>query len=176
MAKSTPTTDEADAIDAKVEGWIAELLPQLDPTVESIVQRIELIAKRVRKLLVETLAEHGLKWEEWSVLMILRKEGEPYRLSAGELAQHADISSGAMTNRLDRLEASGLVRRVPDPSDRRGVLVELTQEGIDAWTRAIDTQGNKEGVIATALDEQEREELNRLLRRLTRAFGGANPC
>src|SRR4051812_41009541 len=110
MEEKTLATDEADAIDAKVQGWIAELLPQLDPTVESIVQRVELIAKRVRKLMVETLAEHGLKWEEWSVLLILRKESEP--MSAGELAQHAEISSGAMTNRLDRLEASGLVRRL----------------------------------------------------------------
>src|SRR3954451_18902457 len=108
MEPPSTATDEADAIDAKVAGWIAELLPQLDPTVESIVQRVELIAKRLRKLMAETLAEHGLKREDWSVLMILRKEGEPYRMSAGELAQQADISSGAMTNRLDRLEANGL--------------------------------------------------------------------
>src|SRR4051794_16833985 len=102
--------------------------------------------------MTETLAEHGLKWEEWSVLAILRRAGEPYRLSAGELAQHAAISSGAMTNRLDRLEANGLVRRLRDPSDRRGVLVELTPKGIEAWLGTVDAQGGKERVVASALN------------------------
>ena len=75
-----------------------------------------------------------------------------------------------MTNRLDRLEAAGLVRRLPDPDDRRGVLVEPTEAGQAAWDRATDTQAGKEALIASALSEKEKEQLHALLRRLMRAF------
>ena len=77
----------------------------------------------------ETLDEHGLSWGEWKVLGLLRHAGPPYRSSPGYLAERAELSSGAMTNRLDRLEAAGLIRRLPDPTDRRGVQVELTEAG-----------------------------------------------
>jgi DNA-binding MarR family transcriptional regulator len=166
--KAAAADDEPDAIDAKIAEW-QPILVDLDPTTEGIVQRIETLAKRLKRSMVETLAEHGLKHEEWSVIAILRKAGEPYRASAGHLAQHAEISSGAMTNRLDRLEASGLVRRVPDPNDRRGVLVELTPKGLDAWVTTVHVQGGKEQLITSVLDDAEREQLHRLLRRLTRS-------
>jgi DNA-binding MarR family transcriptional regulator len=171
-AKDARPVDEPDAIDRKIAEW-APMLVDVDPVTEGIVQRIEAIAKGLKRSMVETLAEHGLKHEEWSVLWILRKSGEPYRLSAGQLAQQAEISSGAMTNRLDRLEGSGLVRRVPDPKDRRGVLVELTPKGLDAWQSTLHVQGGKERLITSVLDADEREQLHRLLRRLTRATGKA---
>jgi DNA-binding MarR family transcriptional regulator len=161
--------DERDLIDAKIADWQL-LLPELDPTVESIVERIGILYKRLKRLLNETLAEHGLKHEEWSVIFILRQAGEPFRVSAGHLAQHAEISSGAMTNRLDRLEASGLVRRLPDPKDRRGVLVELTPKGLEAWESTVHVQAGKERLVTAALDDQQREQLHRLLRRLTRGL------
>jgi len=166
---STDEDDPPDAIDRKIADW-QPILHDLDPIVESIVQRIEVLAKRLKRLQVETLAEHGLKHEEWSVIAILRKAGEPYRVSAGQVAQHADISSGAMTNRLDRLEANGLVRRVPDPNDRRGVLVELTAKGLEAWESTVHVQGGKERLVTAALDDEGREQLHRLLRRLTRSM------
>jgi DNA-binding MarR family transcriptional regulator len=166
--KAAAADDEPDAIDAKIAEWQA-ILVDLDPVTEGIVQRIEKLAKRLRRSQVETLAEQGLKHEEWSVLAVLRKAGEPYRVSAGQLAQHVEISSGAMTNRLDRLEASGLVQRVPDPNDRRGVLVELTPKGLDAWLSTVHVQGGKERLITAVLDDAEREQLHRLLRRLTRS-------
>ena len=80
------------------------------------------------------------------------------------------LSSGAMTNRLDRMEAAGLIRRLPDPHDRRGTLVEPTQAGHDVWDRTVGTQAQREARIASVLDEAERVELHRLLRRLMRAF------
>jgi DNA-binding MarR family transcriptional regulator len=161
--------DEPDSIDAKIADWQV-VWPQLDPTIESIVQRIDHLAKRLKRLMVETLAEHGLKHEEWSVIAILRKAGEPYQVSAGQLAQHAEISSGAMTNRLDRLEANGLVRRLPDPKDRRGVLVELTPKGLEALLSTVDVQGGKERLVTAVLNDEERTQLHRLLRRLTSGF------
>jgi DNA-binding MarR family transcriptional regulator len=88
----------------------------------------------------------------------------------GDLAKRADLSSGAMTNRLDRLEEAGLVKRVPDPDDRRGVLVELTEAGSKAWNDSVSAQAVKESLIAAALDKSEKRELNALLRRLMLEF------
>jgi DNA-binding MarR family transcriptional regulator len=83
------------------------------------------------------------------------------------------LSSGAMTNRLDRMEAAGLIRRLADPHDRRGVLVEPTATGLAIWDRAVATQAEREGRVAAVLDREEREELHRLLRTLMRAFPGS---
>ena len=75
-----------------------------------------------------------------------------------------------MTNRLDRLEQAGLVRRLPDPEDRRGVLVELTKEGQQAWKKTLGVQAAKESLIADALSKDEQRELNALLRKMMREF------
>ena len=75
-----------------------------------------------------------------------------------------------MTNRLDNMERRGLIRRLDDPDDRRGVIVELTDEGKDLWDRAVGAQAEKEAIIASAIDERERRQLNDLLRRLMNAF------
>jgi DNA-binding MarR family transcriptional regulator len=90
-----------------------------------------------------------------------------------------ELSSGAMTNRLDRLEQSGFVRRLPDPDDRRGILVELTPEGKRVYEEAVGVQGRKESLVASALSVPEKKQLNALLRRLMiefeRAEGGPPP-
>ena len=75
-----------------------------------------------------------------------------------------------MTNRLDRMEAAGLIRRLPDPSDRRGTLIEPTEAGHAAWDASVGTQARREQMVASVLTEAEREELHRLLRHLMRAF------
>ena len=80
------------------------------------------------------------------------------------------LSSGAMTNRLDRTEAAGLIRRLPDPKDRRGTLIEPTEKGNATWDKTAGTQARREATIAAVLDPAEREELHRLLRHLMRAF------
>jgi DNA-binding MarR family transcriptional regulator len=119
----------------------------------------------------ETLSGFGLTWGEWAVLGALGKVGSPFRLSPGELARKHELSSGAMTNRLDRLEEARLVRRVPNVEDRRGVLVELTDEGHRVWRESVDVQARKEALVAAAaLDARQREELNNHLRRLMLAF------
>jgi DNA-binding MarR family transcriptional regulator len=167
------TTKPAKATD-HVDKWLdevrSELPGDLDLTVEGVVDRILGIGRRLQKLLDETLSGHGLSHGEWKVLSSLRWAGKPYRRSAGDLARIADLSSGAMTNRLDRLEEAGLVRRVADPDDRRGVLVELTGQGGKLWAEAIGTQAEKETLLASALTKRELTQLNDLLRRVMITF------
>ena len=150
--------------------WLQHLPEGVDPTVEGIVDRIDALGKRLKNAFNESLADYGLNHGEWSVLGYLKRSGAPHRRSPGDLAKHAGLSSGAMTNRLDKLEAAGLVRRLPDPSDRRALLIELTEEGHVAWERAATTQAAKEASVTSALDDGEKEELNALLRRLMLAF------
>jgi len=161
--------DEPDHIDRFLAS-IAGVLPELDPAVEGIVDRTMGISRRFKRMMEETLAEHDLTYGEYQVLGALRQAGEPYRSSPGRLATRAELSSGAMTNRLDRLEEAGLVRRLPDPEDRRGVLVELTPRGRKAYDDAVGAQARKETLVAAALGDEEKEQLNALLRRLMRAF------
>jgi DNA-binding MarR family transcriptional regulator len=158
---------ERDRIDALLEE-LAQI-PALDLEVEGLVDRINLLSRRIRRSLDATLTGFDLSYREWKMLGELRS-APSRRRSPGELARHADLSSGAMTNRLDRLERAGLVRRLPDPDDRRGVQVELTAEGLALWEAAVGVQAEKEKLIASALDEDEKRELNALLRRLMLSF------
>jgi DNA-binding MarR family transcriptional regulator len=161
---------QRDHVDRFLESIRTELAPAVDLAVEGIVDRINGLGRRFRRLMEETLAAHDLSWGEWKVLGLLRHAGPPYRSSPGRLAERAELSSGAMTNRLDRLEAAGLVRRLPDPTDRRGVQVELTDAGHAAYEQSTSTQAAKETLIASALSDREKEQLNALLRRLMIAF------
>ena len=170
---SAEAETERDHVDDFLDSIKEELPASLDLTVEGIVDRILGIGRRLQRLLDETLSGHGLSHGEWKVLSSLRWAGAPYRRSAGELARIAELSSGAMTNRLDRLEQAGLVRRLRDPDDRRGVLVEPTDKGRQLWEEAIGVQARKEALVAAALDADEREQLNALLRRIMLAFDRA---
>ena len=163
-------TEERDHIDKWLDtSWVQDI-PNLDPEVEGIVDRVNGLSRRFKRTLKETIAEHGMSYEEWEVLGALRRAGPPFRRSAGELAQISDLSSGAMTNRLDRLETAGLVKRLPDPNDRRGVLVELTKTGQKKWLETTGAGAAREALIASALSEREKKELNALLRRLMLEF------
>ena len=160
---------DPDIVDRRIADWVGSL-PGLDLEVEGIVERIQHLEKRIRKMLDDTLAEFGLNVGEWAVLGSLRRAGEPYRRSPGQLAKSFGLTTGAMTNRLDKLEAAGLIRRLRDPDDRRGVIVELTEAGQRLWEESVGTQAQKEALVAAALDEDEKRALNDLLRRLIHAF------
>jgi len=157
-------TSDRDSIDGFLE-QCARDLPDLDLEVEGIVDRIGSINKRVRNALKGTLVDYNLTPEDWGVLtsLSLRKPGK--LSSPGALARDLELSSGAVTSRLDRLESEGFLRRLPDPGDRRGVLVELTPEGRAAWESAIEVQGRKEAFFASALTSEEQRQLNALLRK-----------
>ena len=164
MAKATEEQDHVDRFLAERE------LPGVDPEVEAIVDRINGLNRRLHRMLEDTLSEFGLSPGEWKMLNHLASAGAPYRRSAGKLAARAELSSGAMTNRLDRLEEAGLVRRLPDPDDRRGVQVELTDHGLKVWEDALRTGAAQEALVAAALTKEEKRQLNGLLRRLMLEF------
>jgi DNA-binding MarR family transcriptional regulator len=154
-----------------VDRWLESVdLPGVDKEVEGIVDRINGLRRRFTAMADETLEELGLGLGEWKVLTTLRLSGPPHRRSAGALAKRTELSSGAMTNRLDRMEEAGLVKRLPDPDDRRGVLVELTKEGHRLWEEGLGAQAANEALIAAALTKEEKRRLNGLLRRLMREF------
>ena len=163
------SASELDDLDAELVIWAREI-PDLDPLTEGIVERIHILAHDFNESMSLTLAEFDLDRRAFKLLGRLRSGGPPYRRSAGTLANDLQLSTGAMTNRLDRLEAAGLVRRLPDPNDRRGTLVEPTEAGHAAWDRTVGTQARREAMIASVLSTREREQLHRLLRRLMRAF------
>lgn len=158
--------EEPDHVDRWLESAWLEDIPNLDLEVEGIVDRMNGLTRRIKRSQNSIITEHGLTYEEWHVLGALRQTGPPFRRSAGLLAKRTDLSSGAMTNRLDRLEKAGLVRRLPDPDDRRGVLVELTAEGEKRWVATAEVQAAYENLIGAALNKREKQELNSLLRRL----------
>jgi DNA-binding MarR family transcriptional regulator len=154
------------------------VLPELDLEVEGIVDRIGGIARRINRALDETLGEVGLDTAEYKALSVLAQSGSPHRSTPGRLAKRMELSSGAMTNRLDRLEQADLVRRLPDPDDRRGVLVELTDHGRETYRSAVGVQAQKEALMAAALTDSQKSQLNSLLRLLMlelerREHGGA---
>ena len=164
--KIQPEQDHVDRFLASLEGE----LPGVDMEVEALVDRILGIARRLRRSLDETLSEFGLDWGDWKLLIGLRQGGPPYQRSPGQLAKWTELSSGAMTNRLDRLEEAGIVRRLPDPDDRRGLQIELTPEGMKIYERAMKTQAEKESTATSALTKRELKELNGLLRRMMLDF------
>jgi DNA-binding MarR family transcriptional regulator len=152
---------------------IADVGPAgVDLDAEGIVDRISSINKRIKRAHENVLREHGLTMEEWSVLSRLRL-GADHCSSPGDLASDLELSSGAMTNRIDKLEAAGYVERLPDPDDRRGVRVQLTQAGVEAWDRTVEIQGRREAFFASVLSKDEQRQLNDLLRRLLLALEDA---
>jgi len=138
----------------------------INPTVEGAVSRISSINKHVSRAFDDTLAGHGINHGEYRMLLRLATRSADNRMSAGDLSRALMLSSGAMTNRLDRLERSGLVRRVPDPRDRRGVLIELTEMGLRTIDGSVTEQAAKEIDVMSALTPKELDSLNRLLRKV----------
>ncbi len=157
---------ERDHVDRFLEEIRDELPDAIDLVVEGIVDRIQGINWRLRRMLDETLEPYGLASGDWRVLSTLRWVGKPHRRSAGDLARIADLSSGAMTNRLDQLEKAGFVKRVRDPDDGRGVLVQLTAKGLRLHREAVGVQAKKEALIGAALSEREKKQLEGLLRQV----------
>jgi|RhiMethySRZTD1v2_1073278.scaffolds.fasta_scaffold46965_2 DNA-binding MarR family transcriptional regulator len=165
----TPTATEPDQVDASLEVWAREL-PDLDLETEGIVERIYKLERHIDATMRETLDSFELSYGEYKLVMHLRYGGPPYRGKPGKLAKWLGLSTGAMTNRLDNMERRGLIRRLDDPDDRRGVIIELTADGKHLWDRAVGVQAEKESIVANALDAEERRQLNDLLRRLMNAF------
>jgi DNA-binding MarR family transcriptional regulator len=159
-----------DRIDRILAQWNRER-PDLDTRAMGLVGRIQRAAGALRPRLDDTHGLSGLAGESFDVLASLRRSGRPYQLSPTQLYREMMLTSGAMTNRIDRLEDAGLVSRRPDPQDRRGTLVRLTAKGkalIDAAT--TEHVANEERLLA-ALSAREQLQLGELLRKLLLSLG-----
>jgi DNA-binding MarR family transcriptional regulator len=159
---------DRDAIDVIVDEWRRER-PDLDPTAKEVTGRIIRLASLFERTYSDTFARFGLNEGDYSVLAPLRRAGAPHELTPTELAKHRMITSGGMTAALDRLERKGLVKRAPNPADRRGSLVRLTPEGKDVVDRAMTTHAQTEHQLLAGLDKRERAQLHTLLRKLLHA-------
>jgi DNA-binding MarR family transcriptional regulator len=156
--------------------WAVANWPQIDPEVEGIVVRVDKLHRHFQEAFRASLGEAGLTKEEWKVLMALHDRVR----SHGWLCQDLDVSTGAMTNRLDKLERRGLIRRAPDPHDRRGVLLKLTETGESQLEDYIEAGARRERELLDDLTVAERQELNRLMSKLlaslqTKNAGRASP-
>lgn len=154
-----------DDVDLIIEAWQRER-PDLDVSPLHALSRLTRFAQRLDRERRRAFALHGLATWEFDVLAALRRAGDPYALSPGALAAATHVTSGTMTNRIDRLQERRLVQRQPDPSDRRGVRVVLTPHGRAAVDSALRDLVDKEREILSALRASERTELAQLLRRL----------
>ena len=154
-----------DHIDRILDQWRRER-PELDTTALGLVGRLMRTATLAEEVLVEPLRERGLEAGWFDVLAALRRTGSPYELNPTRLMETVLLSSGGMTKRLDRLEQAGLVKRTPDPDDRRGTLVRLTARGKRVADRTVEGHIANEERLLEPLDEDERRALDELLRRL----------
>jgi DNA-binding MarR family transcriptional regulator len=155
-----------DRADVAIEQW-AEERPDLPSLPMAVLGRLSEAAERVmRDHLNPLFADAGLQPGEFDVLATLRRSGEPCMLSPTRLYEAAMISSGGMTNRLDRLERAGLIERRPDPDDRRGKLIALTAAGRRVIDETITRHVANEEQLLSVLTTAEQEKLNALLRKL----------
>ncbi|WP_026414373.1 MarR family winged helix-turn-helix transcriptional regulator [Actinomadura oligospora] len=158
-----------DEVDRLVESWHTER-PDLDVSPLLVLSRVSRLARHLDRARRATFAEHDLESWEFDVLTALRRAGAPYELSPGRLLRATLVTSGTMTNRIDRLTAAGLVERHPDPADKRGVLVRLTDAGRTRVDAAFSALLEREHAILEALTPGDRETLGGLLRTLLVPF------
>jgi DNA-binding MarR family transcriptional regulator len=158
-----------DEVDRIVEAWRRER-PDLDVTPLAVLSRVTRLARHLDLARRSAFARHRLEVWEFDVLSALRRAGEPYQLSPGTLVAQTLVTSGTMTNRIDRLVAHGLVERLPAPGDRRGVLVRLTAEGRTQVDAAMEDLLRAERDLLADLDDGDERRLADLLRVVVAPF------
>jgi DNA-binding MarR family transcriptional regulator len=158
-----PENDEVDRI---VVSWRRER-PDLDFSPLEVLSRVGRLAKLLDRARKDAFHKSKLESWEFDVLAALRREGTPYQLSPKALLQQTLVSSGTMTNRIDRLVDSGLVVRREDPNDGRGVLVELTASGLTRVDAAITRLVDAEAQLLSSLSRAEQKRLAESLKRLS---------
>lgn len=159
----------ADDVDRIVEAWRREL-PDRDFAPLHILSRVSRLARHLDRARGSAFAKHGLERWEFDVLSALRRAGAPYELSPGQLVTQTLVTSGTMTNRVDRLTTRGLVSRGPDPSDRRGVKVTLTEAGRTVVDGAMADLLESERILLSQVQPAEQDQLAEFLRRLLSPF------
>lgn len=158
-----------DEVDRLVTAWKRER-PDLDVAPMNVLSRVTRLARHLDLARRQAFAAHGLETWEFDVLSALRRAGFPYQLSPGRLIRETMVTSGTMTNRVDRLAAKGLVERLPDETDRRGVLVRLTPEGRFRVDAALAGLLDQERLLLGRLSTSQRAALADLLRTVVAPF------
>ncbi|HYH81329.1 MAG TPA: MarR family transcriptional regulator [Longimicrobium sp.] len=162
---------DKDRVDLILEQWRRER-PDLDTSTMGVIGRIYRVSTLLGQSHTEVFARFGLDRGEFDVLATLRRSGAPFRLSPTQLFRSLMMSSGGMTNRLDRLERAGLARRVPDPRDRRSVQVELTDHGLKTVDEAVAAHVENQHRLLASMPAADRDAVAALLRRLLLALEG----
>jgi DNA-binding MarR family transcriptional regulator len=165
---------DGDHVDGVRVQW-AHVRPELDTSPVAVVARLGRAAAYVSAGIEARLEEFGLSRASWDVLASLRRTRPRHRLSPTELYMALMRSSGAMTHRLHRLERQGLIRRVPDPDDARGLLVELTRKGRVLVDRVAPLHLDNERAMLEPLSQAEQQTLAQLLRKLLVAYEHQQP-
>ncbi|MQA93443.1 MAG: MarR family transcriptional regulator [Streptosporangiales bacterium] len=158
-----------DEVDRLVAAWRTQR-PDLDVRPIEVLSRVSRLARHLDLARRGAFAQHGLEQWEFDVLAALRRAGEPYELSPGRLLRDTLVTSGTMTNRIDRLTRAGLVERRRDPRDRRGVLVRLTPRGLSRVDAAFEDLLDRERDLLDSLSDRDRDRLSALLRPLLAPF------
>ncbi|HWG02924.1 MAG TPA: MarR family transcriptional regulator [Trebonia sp.] len=158
-----------DEVDDLVAAWHTQR-PDLDVAPLQVLSRVSRLARHLDIARRGAFTAHDLESWEFDVLSALRRAGPPFQLTPGALLRATLVTSGTMTNRIDRLASRELVRREPDPRDRRGVLVTLTREGAAVVDAALAGLLDSERKLLAALDEEQRQVLTTMLRTLLAPF------
>ena len=161
--------DPADDVDEIVEAWRRER-PDLDTTPLHVFSRVSRLSRLLDLDRTRAFSRHAVEGWEFDVLSALRRAGEPYQLSPGRLVQETLVTSGTMTNRIDRLAKKGWVERRPSPTDRRGVIVQLTETGRATVDAAMADLLAREADLLADVPDDERSALTSALRRLLGPF------
>lgn len=159
-----------DAVDLIVEQW-ARARPDLDTSPMGVLGRLSRVTRIAERELKALFSEFGLELGEFDVLATLRRAGSPDGVTAGMLARSSMVTSGAVTNRLDRLVAKGYVTRDVDPANRRTVVIDLTPAGRKLIDRAVAAHIDNERRILAALDQHQQDDLAATLRTLLISLG-----
>lgn len=154
-----------DPVDAIVEQWGA-VRPDLDTAAMEVFGRIFRLSRAMGDRMEKAYATYGISRGEFDVLATLRRAGEPYTLSPRELSATLMLTTGGMTGRLDKLERAGLLRRSPDPHDRRGLQVTLTEKGLALIDEAVGSGLAAQTAALSGLDAEQAGQLAGLLRKL----------
>lgn len=148
--------------------------PELDVSALEVLSRVTRLARHLDRARKSAFAKHGLETWSFDVLAGLRRTGAPYELSPGQLLQQTLVTSGTMTNRIDRLQELGLVERRPEPTDGRGILVRLTPAGKEVVDAALDDLIASEESLLGQLSKSERLQLAQMLCTVLMPFDSAN--
>ncbi|MEV6838298.1 MarR family transcriptional regulator [Streptomyces sp. NPDC051133] len=161
-----------DPVDAIIDQWAA-VRPDLDTRAMEVFGRIFRLSRAMSDRMEKAYAPYGISRGEFDVLATLRRSGEPYTLSPRRLSATLMLTTGGMTGRLDKLERAGLLRRSPDPHDRRGLQVTLTPKGLDVIDQAVGAGLAAQTEALSTLDDEQAGRLAGLLRDLLAGTPGA---